>query len=229
MSGHLPFRNSGLRNLRVLNLEFNEIVGEITGSIESLDSLEVLDLASNALKKILVSLGNCGRLRTLLLYSNLLEEGIPVELGKLKSLEALDVSRNTLSGFMPKKLRNCLELAILVLSNLFDQCEDVIGRLGGVNDDLNYFEWTIHVEVLALPKLRILWSPMVNLEGSFQGSWNGGCESSEMVNLDQNFFKGEFPNQLIVSKRLYFLDLSSNNLTGKLFGEFQVHNMEEGT
>ncbi|KAL2344324.1 hypothetical protein Fmac_005609 [Flemingia macrophylla] len=105
--------------------------------------------------------------RTLLLYSNLLEEGTPVELGTHKNLEVLDVSRNTISGFLPKELGSCLELAVLVLSNLFDPHGDVVGRLGGRNDEFNYFEKTILVEVLALPKLRILWSPMVNLEDNF--------------------------------------------------------------
>ncbi|KAL2335438.1 hypothetical protein Fmac_016651 [Flemingia macrophylla] len=210
--------------LRGVYLSFNQLSGAIPLEIgENCWKLEHLDLSGNSMvEKIPASLGNCGRLRTLLLYSNLLEEGIPVEVGKLKSLEVMDVSRNTLSGFVPKELGNCSELAVLVLSNLFDPRGDVVGRLGGVNDESNYFEGTIPVELLALPKLRILWSPMVNLEGSFQGSWNGGCESLEMVNLALNFFKGEFPNQLSVCKRLYFLDLSLNNLSGELSGELRV-------
>ncbi|KAL2317245.1 hypothetical protein Fmac_031121 [Flemingia macrophylla] len=53
------------------------------------------------------------------------------------------------------------ELVVLVMLNLFDPHRDVVGRLGGVNDEFNYFEKTIPVEVLALLKLRILWSPMV--------------------------------------------------------------------
>ena len=125
--------------------------------------------ANSIVRAIPRSLGNCGRLRTLLLYSNLLKEGIPGELGRLKSLEVLDVSRNTLSGSVPRELGNCLELRVLVLSNLFDPRGDVdagdLEKLGSVNDQLNYFEGAMPVEVLSLPKLRILWAPMVNLEG----------------------------------------------------------------
>ncbi|WVZ17360.1 hypothetical protein V8G54_010342, partial [Vigna mungo] len=170
------------------------------------------------------SLGNCERLRTLLLYSNLLEEGIPGEFGKLKSLEVLDVSRNTLSGSVPRELGNCSELLVLVLSNLFDvrgDAADDFGKLGSVNDEVNYFEGSMPLEVFSLPNLRILWAPMVNLEGSFQGNW-GGCQSLEMVNLAQNFLSGEFPNQLGVCKRLHFLDLSGNNLTGVFSEELHV-------
>ncbi|QCD92701.1 LRR receptor-like serine/threonine-protein kinase FLS2 [Vigna unguiculata] len=204
-------------------VEFSGVVPREIG--ENCWKLEHLDLSGNSLVQgIPVSLGNCERLRTLLLYSNLLEEGIPSELGKLKSLEVLDVSRNTLSGSVPGELGNCSELSVLVLSNLFDPRGDVagdFGKLGSVNDELNYFEGSMPVEVLSLPNLRILWAPMVNLEGSFQGNW-GGCQSLEMVNLAQNFFSGEFPNRLGVCKRLHFLDLSGNNLTGVLSKELRV-------
>ncbi|KAL9323528.1 hypothetical protein ACSQ67_008385 [Phaseolus vulgaris] len=245
--GEVPSSIASLESLEVLNLAGNELNGSVPGFVgrftgvylsfnqfsgnvppeigEHCWKLEHLDLSGNSLVQgIPVSLGNCGRLRTLLLYSNLLEEGIPGELGKLKRLEVLDVSRNTLSGSVPRALGNCSELSVLVLSNLFDVRGDAagdFGKLGSVNDEVNYFEGSIPVEVFSLPKLRILWAPMVNLEGSFKGNW-GGCQSLEMVNLAQNFFNGEFPNQLGVCKRLHFLDLSGNNLTGVLSGELHV-------
>ncbi|KAK7381250.1 hypothetical protein VNO78_33797 [Psophocarpus tetragonolobus] len=213
--------------LRGVYLSFNQLGGVIPGEIgENCWKLEHLDLSANSMVEgIPGSLGNCRRLRTLLLYSNLLEEGIPRELGKLKSLEVLDVSRNTLSGSLPRELGNCLELRVLVLSNLFDPRGDVAAgdmwKLSSVNEEVNYFEGAMPVEVFTLPKLRILWAPMVNLEGGIRGSW-GGCESLEMVNLAQNFFSGEFPNQLSVCKRLHFVDISSNNLTGELSEELRV-------
>ncbi|KAK2420044.1 LRR receptor serine/threonine-protein kinase RPK2 [Trifolium repens] len=207
--------------LRGVYLSFNQFSGVIPKEIgENCGKLEHLDLSGNNLvEEIPKSLGNCVGLRTFLLYSNLLEEGIPAEFGNLESLEVLDVSRNTLSGSIPRELGNCKELSVVVLSNLFDP----VGDAGFVtlNDELNYFEGSMPEEVVSLPKLTILWAPMVNLEGSFPRSW-GACGNLEMVNLAQNFFTGEFPNQLGFCKKLHFLDLNSNNLTGQLSEELHV-------
>ncbi|KAK7271851.1 hypothetical protein RJT34_28088 [Clitoria ternatea] len=223
LNGSVP---GSVGRLRGVYLLFNQLGGVIPQEIgDNCGKLEHLDLSGNLLvERIPSSLGNCSNLKTLLLYSNLLEEAVPAELGNLKSLELLDLSRNTLSGPVPRELGNCLELSVLVMSNLFNPVGDVGGGEGGVgsvNDELNYFEGAMPVEVMLLPKLRILWAPMVNLEGSFKGGW-GRCDNLEMVNLAQNYFTGEFPNQLSACKRLHFLDLSSNKLTGELSGELRV-------
>ncbi|KAK2420049.1 LRR receptor serine/threonine-protein kinase RPK2 [Trifolium repens] len=240
--GVVPSVLSSLESLEVLNLASNDLNGSVPGFIgklrgvylsfnqfsgvipeeigENCGKLEHLDLSGNSLvEEIPKSLGNCVGLRTLLLYSNLLEKGIPAEFGNLKSLEVLDVSRNTLGGSIPRELGNCKELSVVVLSNLFDP----IGDAGFVtlNDELNYFEGSMPEEVVSLPKLRILWAPRVNLEGSFPRSW-GACANLEMVNLALNFFTGEFPNRLGLCKKLHFLDLSSNNLIGELSEELNV-------
>ncbi|GAU29169.1 hypothetical protein TSUD_275880 [Trifolium subterraneum] len=240
--GVVPNVLSSLESLEVLNLASNDLNGSVPGFVgklrgvylsfnqfsgvipeeigENCGKLEHLDLSGNSLvERIPKSLGNCVGLRTLLLYSNLLEEGIPAEFGNLKSLEVLDVSRNTLDGSIPRELGNCKELSVVVLSNLFDPIGDV--GFDSLNDELNYFEGSMPEEVVSLPKLRILWAPMVNLEGSFPRSW-GACANLEMINLALNFFTGEFPNQLGLCKKLHFLDLSSNNLTGELSEELNV-------
>ncbi|XP_057737342.1 LRR receptor-like serine/threonine-protein kinase RPK2 [Arachis stenosperma] len=221
-----------LGRLRGAYLSFNELVGVIPEEIgDNCGSLEHLDLSGNFLVQgIPVNLGNCTGLKTLLLYSNLLVDAIPSEIGKLKSLQVLDVSRNTLSGPVPRELGNCSELSVLVLSNLFDPTGGAVrdswddssaGQPVSVNDEFNYFEGALPAEVALLPKLRLLWAPMVNLENDFPRNW-GSCDRLEVVNLAQNYFTGEFPNQLMSCKKLHFLDLSSNNFTGELSAELGV-------
>ncbi|TKY50182.1 LRR receptor serine/threonine-protein kinase RPK2 [Spatholobus suberectus] len=69
--------------LRGVYLSFNQLSGVIPWEIgENCGKLEHLDLSGNSMvEKIPGSLGNCGRLRTLLLYSNLLEEVFRASLG----------------------------------------------------------------------------------------------------------------------------------------------------
>lgn len=59
------------------------------------------------------------------------------------------------------------------------------------------------------------------MEGKLPSDW-GTCNSLEMVNLAENYFMGEIPVGLTRCKGLYFLDLSSNRLTGGLVGSLQV-------
>ncbi|CAK7326386.1 unnamed protein product, partial [Dovyalis caffra] len=74
---------------------------------DNCETIEHLDLSENFLVGGIPSnLMKCGNLR-LLLFSNLFEEIIPRELGKLEKMEVLDVSRNSLGGSVRPELRNC--------------------------------------------------------------------------------------------------------------------------
>ncbi|KAK9276599.1 hypothetical protein L1049_006134 [Liquidambar formosana] len=241
--GEIPFSLSKCVSLRVLNLAGNEVNGSIpvffgsfpelwglylslnqlTGSVPdefgyNCQNLEHLDLSGNFLiGGIPRSFGKCRRLRTLLLFSNKLDDVIPHELGQLRKLEVLDVSRNSLNGPIPAELGNCVELSVLVLSNIFDSLS--IRR--SQRDENNHFQGSIPMEIMILPKLKIIWAPRASLEGKFPRNW-GGCDSLEMVNLAENLFSGETTGVFGGCKNLHFLNLSSNRLTGELDGKLPV-------
>lgn len=168
-------------------------------------------------------MGNCQRLQRLLLFSNMLNGVIPHELGRLQIIEVLDVSRNKLSDPIPVELGQCVNLSVFVLSNLFNPLPTNQNSNGdssnalssGDFDDYNSFEGSIPIESIAFPNLRILWAPRVTLRDKFPSNW-GVCENLEMVNLAKNLFKREVFRIFKRFKRLNYLDLSSNKLTGKL-------------
>ncbi|GLT36266.1 hypothetical protein SLA2020_106570 [Shorea laevis] len=252
ISGEIPNSLSNFAKLEILNLAGNPLNGTLPGFVGRLrgvylsfsrlhgslpsdigDScrLEHLDLSGNLfVGKIPQSLGNCSQLRTLLLYANLLGEGIPRELGRLQSLEVLDVSRNSLSGPIPAVLGNCSRLSVLVLSNLFIPYDDLAiprgdpsdEQSGSVNDEYNFYQGRIPVEITRLSSLRILWAPRATLEGQLPSDW-GACDNLEMINLAQNFFAGDIPVGLTLCKKLWYLDLSSNKgLNGELVEDLSV-------
>ncbi|CAI9276908.1 unnamed protein product [Lactuca saligna] len=235
LSWNLNSNFRDLENLRVLNLGFNQISGKIPNSLSNLKNLQLsgkipseigyncgnlehLELAANfLLGAIPSSLSNCTKLRSVLLYSNMLQEEIPIEFGQFKSLQIFDVSRNSLSGPIPSQLGNCKNLSILVLSNLFTP----IPNSAQSEEEYNYFQGPLPSEITILPKLKLLWAPRTTLEGKFPTNW-GACTTLQMVNLGQNFFTGEISNGLNLCKKLHFLDLSSNKLTGQLSNKLPV-------
>lgn len=147
-SGEIPSSLQNLSKLEILNLGGNKLNGTVPGFVgrlrvvhlllnwlegslpkdigDNCGKLEHLDLSGNFLSgRIPESLGNCRGLKSLLLYTNTLEETIPSEFGNLGKLEVLDVSKNTLSGPLPSELGNCSSLSVLVLSNLYNVYEDI--------------------------------------------------------------------------------------------------------
>ncbi|XP_050226269.1 LRR receptor-like serine/threonine-protein kinase RPK2 [Mercurialis annua] len=252
IEGEIPSSLANFGNLKILNLAGNYVNGTIPafiggfvgvylslnqlgGAVPSeigyrCEKLEHLDLSGNFIVGgIPGSLGNCGSLRTLLLYSNLFEEVIPAQLGSLENLEVLDVSRNSLSGTIPRELGNCSALSVLVLSNMFDPYQDVNSSRGDylrdelsfANEDFNFFQGGIPVEIMNLPNLRMLWAPSATLEGLLQFN-RGACDKLEIMNLAHNFFSGEIPGDLSLCHKLWYLDLSCNRLEGELVEELRV-------
>ncbi|KAF5725406.1 LRR receptor-like serine/threonine-protein kinase RPK2 [Tripterygium wilfordii] len=225
LNGTVPGFAGGFKRV---SLSFNHLGGSLPSEIgEGCGKLEHLDLSGNLLVGgIPKSLGNCGELQTLLLYSNLFEEVIPIELGMLQKLQVLDVSRNSLSGAVPWELGNCSELSILVLSNVLDLFLNADSSRGGdsmasIDDGFNFFQGELPSQITSLPKLRMLWAPRSTLEGRLPSDW-GMCDYLEMINLADNFFSGEIPYGLSKCKKLRFLDMSSNRFTGVLDQELVV-------
>ncbi|XP_022739301.1 LRR receptor-like serine/threonine-protein kinase RPK2 [Durio zibethinus] len=246
ISGEIPSWLSSLEHMEILNLagtlangtipgfvgrfrgvylSFTWLGGLLPAEIGEGCKLEHLDLSGNYfVGQIPASLGNCSQLRSLLLFTNMLEEVIPREIGQLQNLEVLDVSRNSLSGPIPVELGNCSGLTVLVLSNMFNPYDDLAMAKGdpSLNEDFNFYQGGIPDEIAKLPKLRVLWAPRAMLEGNLPTDW-GACDNLEMINLAQNFFAGEIPVGLGLCKKLRYLDLSSNkHLTGELIEELAV-------
>ncbi|EYU34605.1 hypothetical protein ABFS82_11G118600 [Erythranthe guttata] len=226
-NGSIPGFVGGFQDLNGLYLSFNLLSGSIPVSIgNNCEKLEHLEISGNYLTEAIPrSIGNCRALKTLLLYSNMLEEVIPSELGRLSQLEVLDVSRNNFGGVIPSAIGNCTKLSVLVLSNLWDPLPNASSlgeKLAFTADEYNFYEGTIPNEISTLSSLRMVWAPRATLEGKFPDSW-GTCGNLEMLNLAQNYYSGEisvgFSNKC---KKLRFLDLSSNRLSGAISDEIPV-------
>ncbi|KAF5933544.1 hypothetical protein HYC85_029715 [Camellia sinensis] len=120
LQGLLPLTLGNLTQLLYLNISNTDITGTIPSSIGQLTNLIFLCLSSNPLNgKILSSIGQLSNLNFLDVSANQINDNIPPELGHFPSkIQYLELSKNLLSGLMPKKLQQLCYLEYLILGEL---------------------------------------------------------------------------------------------------------------
>jgi RHS repeat-associated protein len=109
---------NGDGRVRILNMGFNNITGELPASIGTLDKLEYLTLNRNNLSGEMPSeLGLLTSIKHINLDRNQLEGEIPMELGALTTLTSLKLYSNNLSGCIPEELDVFCDITVDVTDN----------------------------------------------------------------------------------------------------------------
>jgi len=104
-----------LTGLKVLDLHWNHIGGDLPAELFQLPKLEQLSMANNDISGSLPSTFACKSLRTLQLSDNYIEGPIPDAIGELTQLDVLDLEKNDLSGPLPASIGNLKKLTELRL------------------------------------------------------------------------------------------------------------------
>ena len=168
-----------------------------------------------------------GRVTELDLSVNNLSGSIPPELGKLASLEILDLSLNLrLSGPIPPELGNLTNLTVLWLGNtgLSGPIPPELGRLTSL-EILDFSGWDlvdgsnlsgpIPPELGNLTNLKELDLGHSNLSGPIPPEL-GNLTSLEILGLSDSNLSGPIPPELGNLTRLEILELSDSNLSGPI-------------
>ncbi|XP_040994347.1 probable LRR receptor-like serine/threonine-protein kinase At3g47570 [Juglans microcarpa x Juglans regia] len=177
--------------LRIIRMDQNKMAGMIPSGILNLVNLEALSLEDNQVSgNIPAAIGRLHRLKTMSLSGNNLSGSIPHSLGNLTLLLELDLDGNNLGGSIPSSLGNCKSLIALDISR-------------------NSFNGSIPPQIFGLTSLSIYLALSLNLLT--------GPLPMEVGNLkSRNFFQGTVPPSFVSLTGLQHLNLSRNNLWGKI-------------
>ncbi|XP_038697100.1 receptor-like protein 15 [Tripterygium wilfordii] len=241
--GSIPLSLGEMKSLGVLDLSNNQFSGEIQVLFTSQTQLWLIKLSNNNFSGRIPTSFASNLFVSLQMNGNKFVGEIP-DLSSLKDLETLDLSRNSLSGKLPRWIANMSKLWALVLSNnhfegpipqefcrlenlkfldlsdndlsgFIPSCLSELGNLAHVLLSRNRLRGPIPQSFVNISSLFALNIGDNNLNGPVP-SWIGNFSSLVILLLQRNHFHGDIPIQLCQLNQLNILDLSSNNLYGGL-------------
>ena len=177
-----------------VDLQSNNLVGQLPKSIGTLAKLDSLSLPENELTgPIPPELGQLKELSFMWLSWNDLYGEIPVELAQMTQMEELHFTENSLTGQIPKELGQMANLKYLWLTG-------------------NSLSGTIPSELRHLKKIGVNANNLSGPIPTHLGEWANLIE----LHLCDNNFTGPIPAQLGQLSELEFLCLRNNQLSGSI-------------
>uniref|UniRef100_A0ACD5Z895 Uncharacterized protein n=1 Tax=Avena sativa TaxID=4498 RepID=A0ACD5Z895_AVESA len=200
ITGVLP---STLEFMRAISMDFSS--NQLGGQIPKLPiNLTRFDLSGNHVVGPLPTKFGAPRLKTLVLYNNMISGAIPPSLCKLRLLQLLDLSRNNLNGSITDCLVNESSTSMTKMS---------IINLSLRNNSLSG----------GFPSLLQKCPDLIFLDlgdNRFSGTlpaWIGEkLPSLSFLRLRSNMFYGHIPVELTKLVNLQYLDLAYNNISGSI-------------
>ncbi|CAN1169373.1 Receptor-like protein EIX2 [Linum perenne] len=190
-------------SLEMLDLNSNNLVGEIPDSIGLLKNMKHLDMAYNSLwGSIPATIGNLSALEVLYLHSNQMNGSIPESFGKLSKLRDLNLIANSWQGIITEvHLMNLTSLESFMLSTWASK------------------SLVFKVDPLWVPPFRL---DYIQVEGCTVGphfsTWLQVQNRLTQVKLQNVGISDTIPEEWFsqLSSNLIILDLSDNQIRGKL-------------
>ncbi|KAJ1428799.1 Serine/threonine-protein kinase, active site [Sesbania bispinosa] len=209
----------------MMNLQYNQLSGNISSIIFNNSLLQYLALGQNNLfgnipSNICQGLPN---LRLLYLYANDISGEMPTLWHQCKELVDLELSFNNFNkGRIPGDIGNLTKLQYLYLrsNNLEGEIPFSlfnISSLRQVNLDKNYnLNGSLpHKMCDQLPQLEMFTLQVNQLEGSIPRSI-GNCTSLKILSFEDNYFTGSIPMEIGNLDQLEVLQLGNNSLSGPI-------------
>ncbi|KAF8684824.1 hypothetical protein HU200_044098 [Digitaria exilis] len=197
--GPIPASLKNLQNLAILGLYQNKLSGEIPKSIGKLERLTELYFQENDLTgHIPASLAGCRSLLILNISCNRLHGSIPMELFSISTLSlALDLSYNKISGEIPSEIGRLISMNSLNVSNnqLSGEIPSTLGQcllLDSLNMEVNLLNGSIPDTFISLRGITEMDLSRNNLSGIIP-SFFETFSTLKILNLSFNDLEGPLP------------------------------------
>lgn len=222
-SGLVPLEVGSMSALQILDLNDNQLEGELPATISSLKDLYDLDFSNNKFIGTIPDIGS-RKLFSAAFGNNSFTGSFPQTFCQPTSLEMLDLSSNQLSGELPNCLWDLQDLLFLDLSSNalggdFQSTRSVnLSFLESLHLADNKFTGGFPTLLKNCKKLVVL-DIGENYFSSQIPAWIGpSFPSLRILRLRLNFFSGSIPWQLSQLSNLQLLDLASNHFLGPIQG-----------
>ncbi|XWS36913.1 hypothetical protein CRYUN_Cryun20dG0126000 [Craigia yunnanensis] len=175
------------------------LAGFLSPALAKLSSIRHVNLENNSFHGSLpIELFNATRLKNLVVSGNSLSGPLPPEVGNLKNLQTLDLSQNSFNGSIPSSIVQCRKLTTLVFSqnNFTGSLPDGLGN-----------------SLISLQKLNLSYN---SLGSSIPSDIGNLSNLYGTLDLSHNFFIGNIPASLGSLSEKVYIDLSYNNLSGRI-------------
>ncbi|VAH39906.1 hypothetical protein VPH35_025406 [Triticum aestivum] len=216
-----------LPNLQTLSMANNHFVGNIPASLQNASSMMYIHMGNNSLTGVVPSFSSMKNLEYVMLYSNHLEAGAWTffsSLANCTQLLKLNIGENNLKGNFPANsvanLPKSLTALTLRSNNISGTIPLEIGNLSSLSMlylDTNLFIGPIPFTLGQLRNLAMLSLSRNKFSGEIPPSI-GDLHQLEELYLQENQLIGSIPESLASCQNLVALNLSCNTLGGSISG-----------
>ncbi|WOG91004.1 hypothetical protein DCAR_0310252 [Daucus carota subsp. sativus] len=214
-----------LKDLKWLDLSYNNFHGLVPLKIGFLSELEFLDLSFNKFESsVPKELGRLRNLKSLNLSNNLLTGDIPDELEGLEQLHDLQLFINKFTGSIPDWVGNLTNLRVFTAyeNQFVGQIPERLGSVSGLavlNLHSNQLEGPIPKSIFVMEKLEILVLTQNKLTGNIP-ELIGNCKDLSSIRIGNNLLIGSIPTSVGNISGLTYFEADNNNLSGEIVPEF---------
>ncbi|CAN6807378.1 unnamed protein product [Brassica oleracea] len=221
-SSSLPSEFSNLNRLEVLSLSSNGFTGKVPSSISNLSLLSSLDISQNELTGSFPLVHNLTKLSILNISHNHISGNIPSSLLMMPFLSIVDLTGNHLTGSIdiPNTSFSSKLESLRLGDNEFDaQILEPISKYTTLKDlDLFYLNTSYPIDLRIFSSLKLLTN--LRLSGNQLLPASLSSRSNIPLNLENLALSGcgisQFPNALKRLQSLELLDISNNQIKGKV-------------